>query len=266
MVVRTARRRSGPAGRAAAFSDRLPEAYIPELEGRQPGVISSHWIPMDPELWKVERMRSCTAGRRRRRSRHGRAGCGARCRLARRPPARPLRAGGRPLERGVAGRGRVGSVRLPVLHIGRGLHGVCPRGGSRRRRRSSEARLQGCRPGLCETGGAIGVVLPLAALAPDIDTRRPSPIAMEVVDRLAPAAAAAYLKAGDDAGGHRAELLAGPVHRRVIVRTESGLSPIAPPVSRPLMSIRNVRPRWAAVSRRLTAVVVVAYVPHASSF
>jgi hypothetical protein len=89
---------------------------------------------------------------------------------------------------------------------------------------------------------------------------------MEVVDRLAPAAAAAYLKAGDDAGGHRAELLAGPVHRRVIVRTESGLSPIAPPVSRPLMSIRNVRPRWAAVSRRLTAVVVVAYVPHASSF
>jgi len=35
-------------------SDRLPEEYIPELEGRNPGVVASHWIPMDPELWKVE--------------------------------------------------------------------------------------------------------------------------------------------------------------------------------------------------------------------
>jgi len=45
-------------------SDRLPEEYIPELEGRNPGVVASHWIPMDPELWKVENYVAFLAKRR----------------------------------------------------------------------------------------------------------------------------------------------------------------------------------------------------------
>jgi hypothetical protein len=36
------------------ISDRPPAEYFPEIEERHPGVLESHWIPMDPELWKVE--------------------------------------------------------------------------------------------------------------------------------------------------------------------------------------------------------------------
>jgi hypothetical protein len=35
-------------------SNRLPEEYMPEFLEKQPGAIESHWIPTDPELWKVE--------------------------------------------------------------------------------------------------------------------------------------------------------------------------------------------------------------------
>mgnify|MGYP006430297333 CR=1 FL=1 len=36
------------------ISDRPPEDYFPEIEERHPRVLETHWIPMDPELWKAE--------------------------------------------------------------------------------------------------------------------------------------------------------------------------------------------------------------------
>ncbi len=36
------------------ISDRLPEAYFPEIEAKHPGALASQWIPIDPELWKME--------------------------------------------------------------------------------------------------------------------------------------------------------------------------------------------------------------------
>ncbi|HEX6925107.1 MAG TPA: DUF262 domain-containing protein [Longimicrobiaceae bacterium] len=39
------------------ITDRLPEEYFPEVEAAHPGALASQWIPMDPELWKVERFR-----------------------------------------------------------------------------------------------------------------------------------------------------------------------------------------------------------------
>jgi hypothetical protein len=37
------------------ISDRLPEAYFPEIEAAHPGALASQWIPQDPALWKIER-------------------------------------------------------------------------------------------------------------------------------------------------------------------------------------------------------------------
>jgi hypothetical protein len=37
-----------------AVSARMPEEYIPFYEKKQPDSIQSHWIPMDPNLWKPE--------------------------------------------------------------------------------------------------------------------------------------------------------------------------------------------------------------------
>ncbi len=37
------------------ISDRLPEDYFSEVEEKNPGVLASQWVPIDPELWKVER-------------------------------------------------------------------------------------------------------------------------------------------------------------------------------------------------------------------
>lgn len=45
-------------------SKRNPTEYIPHYEARTPGAISSHWIPTDPELWKVENYRKFLAERR----------------------------------------------------------------------------------------------------------------------------------------------------------------------------------------------------------
>lgn len=39
------------------ISDRSPSEYFPEIERCQPGALASQWIPMDPELWRVERYR-----------------------------------------------------------------------------------------------------------------------------------------------------------------------------------------------------------------
>ncbi len=36
------------------ISNRDPSEYIPEIAEKQPGALESHWIPMDPELWKME--------------------------------------------------------------------------------------------------------------------------------------------------------------------------------------------------------------------
>jgi hypothetical protein len=44
--------------------DRKPEDYLPEVESRHPGVLASHWIPMDPDLWKADRYEDFLAARR----------------------------------------------------------------------------------------------------------------------------------------------------------------------------------------------------------
>lgn len=40
-----------------------PLDYIPYYESKNRGVVSSHWIPMDPELWKVENYKEFLAAR-----------------------------------------------------------------------------------------------------------------------------------------------------------------------------------------------------------
>lgn len=37
------------------ISDRLPEAYFPEVEERHPGALDSQWIPADRDLWTLDR-------------------------------------------------------------------------------------------------------------------------------------------------------------------------------------------------------------------
>jgi hypothetical protein len=46
-------------------SNRRPDEYLPEYAASQPGVLESHWIPMDPELWKLENFPQFLAERRR---------------------------------------------------------------------------------------------------------------------------------------------------------------------------------------------------------
>ena len=36
------------------ISNKLPADYLPSIVENQPGALESHWIPMEPELWKVE--------------------------------------------------------------------------------------------------------------------------------------------------------------------------------------------------------------------
>jgi hypothetical protein len=36
------------------ISDRPPTEYLPEYMKKQPGAVASHWLPTDPELWKME--------------------------------------------------------------------------------------------------------------------------------------------------------------------------------------------------------------------
>ncbi len=42
-----------------------PVEYFPQVEANQPGVLASQWIPLDPELWKVENYPSFLEKRRR---------------------------------------------------------------------------------------------------------------------------------------------------------------------------------------------------------
>lgn len=37
-----------------AISNRYPEDYFPEYREKCPGAMETHWIPADPELWKIE--------------------------------------------------------------------------------------------------------------------------------------------------------------------------------------------------------------------
>ncbi len=36
------------------ISDTLPEVYFPQIEANHPGALASQWVPMDPELWKID--------------------------------------------------------------------------------------------------------------------------------------------------------------------------------------------------------------------
>ena len=45
-------------------SKRDPGEYLPHYEQRTPGAVGSHWIPMDPALWKIENYPEFLAERR----------------------------------------------------------------------------------------------------------------------------------------------------------------------------------------------------------
>ncbi|NQT91403.1 MAG: DUF262 domain-containing protein, partial [Lentisphaerae bacterium] len=47
-----------------SISDRLPEEYFPEIEKAYPGVLASQWIPMDCELWRIDRFRDFLEARK----------------------------------------------------------------------------------------------------------------------------------------------------------------------------------------------------------
>ena len=47
-----------------SISDRSPEEYFPEVEGKHPGALASQWIPMDPALWKIDRYRDFLEARK----------------------------------------------------------------------------------------------------------------------------------------------------------------------------------------------------------
>jgi len=47
-----------------AILDAPPEVYFPQVEEKFPGALASQWIPMDPELWKVENYGAFMAARR----------------------------------------------------------------------------------------------------------------------------------------------------------------------------------------------------------
>lgn len=46
------------------ISDARPEIYFPLIEKSHPGTLASQWIPMDPELWKLENYPAFLAARR----------------------------------------------------------------------------------------------------------------------------------------------------------------------------------------------------------
>jgi hypothetical protein len=47
-----------------AISDRAPEDYFAEVEQHFPGALASQWVPMDRELWRVDRYLDFLAARR----------------------------------------------------------------------------------------------------------------------------------------------------------------------------------------------------------
>jgi len=47
------------------ISNRLPEHYFPEIEAEHAGALASQWIPMDPNLWKIQNFREFLEERKR---------------------------------------------------------------------------------------------------------------------------------------------------------------------------------------------------------
>ena len=45
-------------------SDKDPSVYLPTYVGKHPGAVLSHWIPSDPELWKIENYQVFLVARR----------------------------------------------------------------------------------------------------------------------------------------------------------------------------------------------------------
>ncbi len=45
-------------------SAREPDEYLADLHARDPGLLRSHWIPLDPDLWRIERYCDFLAARR----------------------------------------------------------------------------------------------------------------------------------------------------------------------------------------------------------
>ncbi|PWN06470.1 DUF262 domain-containing protein [Rhodohalobacter mucosus] len=45
------------------ISDKPPIQYFPEIEAKHPGVLASHWIPMDENLWKKENFKDFLVAR-----------------------------------------------------------------------------------------------------------------------------------------------------------------------------------------------------------
>ena len=43
--------------------DKLPEEYLPKYQARHRGVLQEHWIPEDPELWKIQNYRKFLVAR-----------------------------------------------------------------------------------------------------------------------------------------------------------------------------------------------------------
>ena len=48
----------------AQVSNKFPSDYIPHYEQLHPGVVSSHWMPMDPDLWQLDWYPEFLAARR----------------------------------------------------------------------------------------------------------------------------------------------------------------------------------------------------------
>jgi hypothetical protein len=46
------------------LSNQEPAAYLPEIESKYPGALKSQFVPMDPELWRIERFSDFLATRR----------------------------------------------------------------------------------------------------------------------------------------------------------------------------------------------------------
>ena len=46
------------------ISDRHPDEYLPDYIVKSPGAVESHWMPMDPELWKIENYEAFLSERR----------------------------------------------------------------------------------------------------------------------------------------------------------------------------------------------------------
>lgn len=46
------------------IADRDPAEYLAEIAARNPGALESHWIPMDPDLWKLDAYPAFLAARR----------------------------------------------------------------------------------------------------------------------------------------------------------------------------------------------------------